>query len=205
MPRPTGQRRSRSKRAPGSWTSRTDRLRRLGTRELAAALGRRLVFVDADTVVNDRVVAAAIQALDGGAVGGGAMVEFDGEIPPYAEVVLAATLWLFRRVRFAAGCFVYCTRDAFERAGGFDERYFGAEELVLSRAMKRLGDFVILSEAVTTSGRKVRAYSGWTLFKMTLSALCPRSEIGTGPQRDGTLVRRRTRWAGRLGHRRVLA
>jgi len=135
----------------------------------AAAIGDRFIFVDADTVVNDAVVAAALRAMDRGAVGGGAMVEFDGEIPRYAKIVLAATLWLFRRVRFAAGCFVYCTRESFEAIGGFDERYFGAEELALSRDMKRVGDFVILSESVTTSGRKVRAYSGWTMFKMTAS------------------------------------
>jgi hypothetical protein len=63
-------------------------------------------------------------------------------------------------MRLAAGCFVFCTRSAFEAAGGFDERLFGAEEIALSIALKRLGRFVILRETVLTSGRKLRTYSG---------------------------------------------
>ena len=42
---------------------------------------------------------------------------------------------------------------------GFDERYYGAEEIVMSRALKRQGKFVILKQAVTTSARKLRTYS----------------------------------------------
>ena len=48
--------------------------------------------------------------------------------------------------------------------GGFDETMFGAEEIAMSRALKRQGQFVILNEAVVTSGRKVRAHSGWKIL-----------------------------------------
>jgi hypothetical protein len=37
---------------------------------------------------------------------------------------------------------------------------FGAEEAAMSRALRRQGRVVILRESVTTSGRKLRAYSG---------------------------------------------
>src|SRR5262249_44341467 len=54
---------------------------------------------------------------------------------------------------------LFCTRQAFDAAGGFDEKLFAAEELALSRALHRHGRFLVLREFVTTSGRKVRAYS----------------------------------------------
>jgi hypothetical protein len=66
---------------------------------------------------------------------------------------------LYRSLGLASGCFLFCTRTAFRAAGGFDERLFGAEEAVLSRALRRHGRFVVLRECVTTSGRKLRAYS----------------------------------------------
>ena len=68
-------------------------------------------------------------------------------------------VWLFRAARVAAGCFLFCTRSAFAAVGSFDESFYGAEELVMSRALKRHGNFVVLREAVTTSGRKLRTHS----------------------------------------------
>lgn len=138
-----------------------------GTRNAGAraSTGETLVFVDADTAINERVLRAALAALEAGAVGGGAGVVFDGPVPLYARVVLWATVRAFRLTRLAAGCFVFCRRRAFEAVGGFDERYFASEEVFLSQALKRQGRFVILHEAVITSGRKVRLYSGWEILK----------------------------------------
>lgn len=124
-----------------------------------AAQGEWLVFVDADTLVTPAVVQAAMQAMRAGAVGGGAAVAFDGDVPGYARRLTPWVMRIFRLVRLAAGCFVFCTREAFTAVGGFDERYFGAEEIVFSRALGKRGRFVILREAVVTSGRKLRAYS----------------------------------------------
>ena len=123
-----------------------------------AAQGELLVFVDADTIVNEAVVRAAIDALRGGAVGGGAAVAFEGVVPLYGRLLLPIMIRLFRATRWAAGCFVFCTRAAFDAVGGFDEAFYCAEELVLSRALKRQGRFVVLRHAVTTSGRKLRTH-----------------------------------------------
>ena len=123
------------------------------------ANGDWLIFVDADTIVNEAVVGAAIEALRGGAAGGGAAVEFDGTVPLYATLLLPVLVWSFRSAGLAAGCFLFCTRNAFAAAGGFDEAFYGAEELVMSRALKRHGRFVVLRQAVTTSGRKLRTHS----------------------------------------------
>src|SRR5262245_23128666 len=65
-----------------------------------AAAGDLLFFVDADTVVTATALKAAVRALRRGAVGGGALVRFDGPVPLYAaileRVVLPAILALFK-------------------------------------------------------------------------------------------------------------
>ncbi|MCL4694185.1 MAG: glycosyltransferase [Candidatus Hydrogenedentes bacterium] len=124
-----------------------------------AANGDMLIFVDADTVVNEAVVRAAVDAMRGGAVGGGCTVRFDGPLPLYGRIMAAIVIPLYRAARLAAGCFVFCTREAFDAVGGFDERLYAAEEAVISRALRRHGRFVVLREPVTTSGRKLRAHS----------------------------------------------
>ena len=129
-----------------------------------AAQGDVLVFVDADTMINRHVLSRAIDTLAGGAVGGGATVRFDGHVPLYARNLIPLFMGMMRWMRWAAGCFVFCTRPAFEAAGGFDERLFGAEEIALSVALKKIGRFVILRESVLTSGRKLRTYSGFEVL-----------------------------------------
>ncbi|MBC7647988.1 MAG: glycosyltransferase [Vitreoscilla sp.] len=123
------------------------------------ATGDWLIFVDADTVVNAEVVQAAVQAMRSGAVGGGAGIRFDEPVPAYARFFLRIIVRIFRVTGLATGCFLFCTRAAFTAVDGFDERYYGAEEIVMSRALKRQGKFVILKQAVTTSARKLRTYS----------------------------------------------
>ncbi len=124
-----------------------------------AATGDWLIFVDADTVVNPAVVTAALAALRDGAVGGGCRVEFDGRLPLYARLLIVPLIPIYRWVNLAAGCFLFCTRTAFESVGGFAQDLFAAEELAMSRGLGRLGRFVILRETVVTSGRKLRTHS----------------------------------------------
>jgi cellulose synthase/poly-beta-1,6-N-acetylglucosamine synthase-like glycosyltransferase len=139
-----------------------------GTRNAGAraARGERLIFVDADTVVDETAVRAALRALDAGAVGGGAAVRFDGSVPRWVGMLLPVVVWMFRVTGIAPGCFFFCTRSAFEAIGGFDETLYAAEEVFASQALKRQGRFVVLREAVTTSGRKLRVYSAGELLRM---------------------------------------
>ncbi len=132
-----------------------------------AASGDWLIFVDADTLVNEAVVRAAVQAMRAGSVGGGAGMRFDEPVPRYARLMLRVVVRLFRATGYAAGCFLFCTRSAFAAVGGFDENYYGAEELVMSRALKRQGKFVILKQTVTTSARKLRTYSWREVLVLT--------------------------------------
>ena len=136
-----------------------------------AAKGERLVFVDADTLVNADVIRAAIAALDHGAVGGGAAARFDDEAPRYARWMIKWVLMQMRWFRMAAGCFFFARRDAFEAVGGFDERHFAGEEIMLSWALRKHGRMEILREHVVTSSRKFRARSFWETSWITLRLL----------------------------------
>lgn len=127
----------------------------------AAAQGDTLVFVDADTFITHAHVQGVVAAIARGAVGGGAAARFDEPIPRWAQVGIRATAWVFRRLKLAAGSFLFCTKAAFDAAGGFDPSLYAAEEIALCRALKRLrrGPFIVLREPVLTSGRKARTYS----------------------------------------------
>jgi len=129
-----------------------------------AASGDILMFVDADTIVTGATLNAALAALRAGAVAGGASLRLDGRLPWHGRVLLVVVRAGMRLGRLAAGCYVFCTRAAFEAAGGFDERLFASEEIALSRALARQGRVVILRETVVSSGRKLRTHSGWEIF-----------------------------------------
>lgn len=126
-----------------------------------AATGETLVFVDADTFITPAHVTGVVAAMARGAVGGGAAARFDDPVPWWAQKTLRVTVWWFRQVKLAAGSFLFCSKQAFDAIGGFDTAYYAAEEIALSRALKRLrrGAFVVLREPVITSGRKARTYS----------------------------------------------
>jgi glycosyltransferase involved in cell wall biosynthesis len=133
-----------------------------------ASTGDLLIFVDADTVVNSAVVRSAVETMRQGAVGGGAGLRFDEPVQWFARFLLRVIVRIFRATGIATGCFLFCTRAAFDAVGGFDERYFGAEEIVMSRALKRQGKFVILKQTVTTSARKLRTYSPGETVKLMM-------------------------------------
>jgi glycosyltransferase involved in cell wall biosynthesis len=150
------------------------RVVRVAHRQIAAtrnsgardAKGDVFVFVDADTLVNPAVVRAAVEALRGGAIGGGCELRFDGRMPIWARLLVSSFRPVYRVARMASGSFLFCTRQAFEATGGFDETLFAAEEAAMSRALHRQGRFVVLRETVLTSGRKLRAYSAWEILRL---------------------------------------
>ena len=122
------------------------------------AKGDTFIFVDADTTLPPRTLRAALSALDRGAVGGGAMVALDGKVAVWTGLPVRMWCALSRAMHWAAGCFVFVRRDAFELVGGFDQDFFAGEEIVLSDQLKRLGHFVIVRERVVTSARKANTH-----------------------------------------------
>ena len=130
--------------------------RNAGARE---ARGDLLVFVDADTIVTPEAVCAAVEAVRTGAVGGGCAIRYTGRLPAYLRVFIPIEVWFARKMRMAFGCFLFCTREAFDAVGGFDPTIYATEEVTMSLALHRQGRFVCLRECVSTSGRKLRTHS----------------------------------------------
>ena len=127
------------------------------------ARGDRLVFVDADSLVDTPLIRAAMEALDAGFVGGGAGVRFEEAVPWWASGMLWLIVRGMRAGQWAAGSFLFCTRLAFDAVGGFDESVYAGEEIYTSQRLKALGRFTVLPETICTSARKVH---GRTLGEM---------------------------------------
>lgn len=123
------------------------------------ATGEVLVFVDADTRVPAGTLAAALSALRGGAIGGGARVAFEGPLRWHQRLAVTAGVLAVRVARIAPGCFIFCTRAAYTATGGFDERWYAGEDVAMSRALARVGRFVLLRERVWSSPRKLDQFS----------------------------------------------
>lgn len=124
-----------------------------------AATGELLVFLDADTRLPAETLLAAWEAHRRGCAGGGCRIEFDAPLGLAARSMLRLWNTMSRTFRWAAGSFLFARRDAFEEVGGFDERFYAAEEIFLSEALKRRGPFTILNHCVTTSARKLESHS----------------------------------------------
>ncbi|MFZ5951308.1 MAG: glycosyltransferase [Candidatus Rifleibacteriota bacterium] len=127
----------------------------------SAAMGRYLIFVDADTTISSELFSKAVNELRRGrTIGGGALVSFDVRPVGLARFLLRVWLLISKCLRLAAGCFIFCEAAAFMEAGGFDNRVYASEELWLSKNLKIIGrkcgkKFVILDgPGVITSARK---------------------------------------------------
>jgi glycosyltransferase involved in cell wall biosynthesis len=131
-----------------------------------AANGEQLFFVDADTTINSRAVASALRAMDKGAVGGGAPAWLGkGEVVPlYIWLLGYVSVVGTKLIGFTGGAFMFCTRQAFQATGGFNERMFWGEEGEFAMALKREGRFVVVLNPVLTSGRRFRKTSALQLL-----------------------------------------
>lgn len=145
----------------------------------AAARGEYLLFLDADTIVPPATVQEMLQTIDQGAIAGGAVIDWSEPTRSWVGR-FGLSVWnrLSKTFSWPAGSFFYVRRDAFNRAGGFDERYYVSEELHLGRRLKRLGKVTIVKNPVLTSPRKLHQF---TLFEfarfVTLSILRPRKTM----------------------------
>lgn len=149
------------------------RARNTGAR---AAQGRFLVFVDADTHITSGLLSQTLGHLASGRVcGGGATVAMDGAPSAIERFGIAGWNGFSRKMRLAAGSFIFVLREAFEEVGGFSEKVYASEEIWFSRDVKRWGhtrglDFVIIEgHPVLTSARKGVWYPPAVLFVVMLA------------------------------------
>jgi glycosyltransferase involved in cell wall biosynthesis len=125
----------------------------------AAATGDWLLFIDADCSPTTAIFEDVVHAVRQGCIGGGSTVHLPGT---RLDVKFWVALWngVSRAFSWAAGAFLFCEARAFRELGGFSEELYAAEEIELSRRLKRRGRFVILRRhPLTTSGRKAHLYS----------------------------------------------
>lgn len=127
----------------------------------AASSSPWLVFVDADTRFPPELLRIALDALASDTVaGGGARVSMEEKVTPMVARLVSSWNRISRWLNYAAGSFFYSRRDAFEAAGGFEEKVYAGEEIWLARGIKawakaRGMSFRIIEEPpVITSGRK---------------------------------------------------
>ncbi|MCW8956400.1 MAG: glycosyltransferase [Gammaproteobacteria bacterium] len=147
----------------------------------AVASGRYLVFVDADTHIPSALLQQALTRLESGnCIGGGTTVEFDIPLARITALGLAGWNWLSVKLGLAAGCFIFCRRDAFDKIGGFSEKVYASEEIWLSRKLKKLGRIqqrrfcIIEHHPAISSGRKLHWYSfGQQLVMLLIMILFP--------------------------------
>ena len=146
------------------------RARNAGAR---AARGRYLIFLDADTILSATLLQKALANLsDGACCGGGVKVFYEGKFPGFVRV--ATDLWNLYSVKFgmAAGCFIYCLKEAFDAVGGFSQNVYASEEIWFSRQLRAWGtqrnmDFRIISDPpLITSSRKLQWFSPARMFGM---------------------------------------
>lgn len=133
-----------------------------------------LFFIDADTIMPSATLKGALNAMKNGCAGGGARVIIDETQPLFwvKRIMYLCVVMIWQVIGYwAAGCFMYCRKSVFESFGGFDEKFFAAEELFFSRAVKRHGRFHLVRNPVQTSARKLHRYSTWELIRFVISPL----------------------------------
>ncbi len=147
----------------------------------AAAAGRYLVFVDADTEVSPALLRTALENLESGrCIGGGTRVRFAEPVSPAVHFIVGLWNLISVSLRVAAGCFFYCPRADFEAVGGFSEAVYASEEIWLSRQLRRRGRprgsrfCIITQHRAVSSGRKLHWFStGRQLLMLAMVVFFP--------------------------------
>jgi glycosyltransferase involved in cell wall biosynthesis len=131
----------------------------------AAAAGEWIIFVDADSKPSRELFGdVAEQIVAGSCLAGGVTVKLDGQHPVTGRAIFIWN-WISRTCSWFAGSFVFCSAEAFRAVGGFSNELFVAEEIDLSKRLKRLargtGKKVVIlhRHPLLTSARKLELYS----------------------------------------------
>jgi glycosyltransferase involved in cell wall biosynthesis len=141
------------------------------------AQGQYLIFVDGDTRISPNLLKMTLAVLSSGrCCGGGAMVEFDKQLPFFGNCGLKLWTFLSKNLKWACGAYLFCTHKAFMGTNGFNELYYASEEIHFSRDLKRWGkkrkqNFIILKPPIITSSRKMEWYPWWELLLMSIRML----------------------------------
>jgi glycosyltransferase involved in cell wall biosynthesis len=131
----------------------------------ARATGDWLLFVDADSHPSRALCADVLSAIESGRyLAGGSTVCFDH---PDAAVAFLGSTWnaISRAMHWFAGSFVFCNAAVFREVGGFSQALYAAEEIDLSRRLKRVARrrgqriAILHRHPLLTSARKAKLYT----------------------------------------------
>jgi glycosyltransferase involved in cell wall biosynthesis len=151
----------------------------------AVASGDWLVFVDADSQPSEELFADVAGQIEAGrCLAGGCTVRLEGH---YLLGYLITQLWnsISRVGKLLAGSFIFCEAAAFRQVGGFNNELFAAEEIDLSRRLKRLARhrkkrIVILHRhPLLTSARKIHLYTLREHFRFLRKAVLSHKKVLT--------------------------
>jgi glycosyltransferase involved in cell wall biosynthesis len=143
----------------------------------AAATGAWLIFVDADSHPSAELFSdVAEQIVLGKCLAGGATLKLDEH---YFVASLITWIWnhASRLLKLFAGAFIFCESAAFRKIGGFSHEFFAAEELELSKRLKKLaretGKKIIIlhRHPLVTSARKMKLYTAREHFRFFRRAI----------------------------------
>jgi glycosyltransferase involved in cell wall biosynthesis len=160
-----------------------NQIARARNRGAAAAVGEWLIFVDADSNPDRELFGeVAEQIAVGNCIAGGVTVKLGGQHPITGRAIFIWN-WISRACSWFAGSFVFCNAQAFRAVGGFSSELFVAEEIDLSKRLKRLargkGKKVVIlhRHPMTTSGRKLELYSAGEHFRFFARSILRGSRI----------------------------
>jgi GT2 family glycosyltransferase len=146
-----------------------------------AATGDWLIFVDADSHPSRELMGDVADAVATSRfLFGGSTVTMEGArgLP---RMLVGFWNGISRLGKYAAGSFIFCETAAFQKIGGFDNRFYASEEIDLSRRLKRLARqtgrraVILHRHPMVTSARKLHLYSNGEHLRFLL-----RTVLGMG-------------------------
>lgn len=142
-----------------------------------AASGDWLLFLDADCLLNAALVDDIFRLITEGKHVGAGSTLYMPNLPWWAAGMLHFWTILSVMFKWAAGALIICNARAFREVGGFNQTLYAAEEVDLSRKLKKWGRahrlaFTILRKhPIETSPRKVELYSSREIFSQLFRLL----------------------------------
>ena len=144
----------------------------------AHSSGKYVFFLDADTHASAPLLKKALNMLKNeGYCGGGVLVSTGSKDITAANFIYSLVNRICRYLKVAPGCFIFCTREGFDAVGGFNERFYAAEEVWFSNSLRRWGKkngskFKVLeSPKIKSSPRKLDSPSKVIYAFISLSLL----------------------------------
>lgn len=138
----------------------------------------KLIFLDADTLLNSKVLEESLKALDDSKIiGGGALLTMSTKRLLGKFIICFWTL-LSKTFSWAPGSYTFCRSKDFLAINGFSTDLYAAEDVDFSHRLKKIDKskkYIVIPQSLETSSRKLEWYSSFQLLSHLLPiAINPR-------------------------------